>query len=338
MFKNIWILIALFSAPLFAFDSETEIFPEQLFQQAHPPRSENMQKYPYFPGTDYTTMNISALNRGHDGVRDWAFVWANRSQADSKQTKNGNYIYPPIQQNTVKAFYTSYDKADFATYIQICYLLNLPDSYIQNVAKNHDLQILTHAEALNHIVDGKITDIVILPNARLSDDADGVVVDYEVQDSRTPAHTLAFIRKLSERVHKSGKKIILFTNPLNAPTMKATAIPPNADRVLNLVDGLSIFLWFRNKEGDIEQSYKNQIAVIEGECGPDCNDYEKLVIVFQMSETTVWDAEYVRNQMEKDGIPNLMIWRHYAKPDYDPDSGYSQKMQALISLDQLESE
>jgi hypothetical protein len=181
---------------------------------------------------------------------------------------------------------------------------------------------------LSHQRNNQLVDICLLEKEPLVPRGSGIVIDYEVQDGRTPGETLAFLEEFAALVHKAGKKAVLYTNPLDAPTQRYTGIAPaTAHKIYEAFDRTGIVLWHRNRQGDMAASAQSQLAMLRagGKVDP-----KRLLPVFELRDTTIAEAESVRKLIQSEGMPGVMFWRNYAKAGGDCASDPNRKIACLV--------
>lgn len=290
------------------------------------------------------------------GGNKWFFAWSNRSSGATAWNKKPNPLTPPTVKilpkadegvTDCRAVFTTVERANAATRVQIRFALgmsraeymqpwlSLPGTSVNDFVTDSNFRTdadnpvtgvrgnvpkkycttLTQWLGVDYTV---MTDKVLLPPASMSGSAQhtGVVLDYEVGDSRSPGVTEAFIKAVAADVHSKNKKLILMTNPLNAPTQPHHGLTgTNLPRILDVVDYITVFAWSGNEEGSIPESYKNQLALL----GPlNKSDYKKLIIFFELGVpgTTTDDAKWVYKKLHEPGQTHptaIMFWRYWAE-------------------------
>jgi hypothetical protein len=171
-------------------------------------------------------------------------------------------------------------------------------------------------------------DVCILPKERLSSDAAGIVLDYEVQDGRKPEETRHFLGQFADLVHAAGKQAILFTNPFDAPTQRYTGIDAsNANAVLRKFDRVGMMLWSRNRQQNLLQSFSAQMQMLRagGDVEPG-----RILIVFELQGTTLSDARNVHEIVKKEGFSGVMLWRNHAEVGGACDTASNRKIACLV--------
>lgn len=165
-----------------------------------------------------------------------------------------------------------------------------------------------------------MVDRVVLPTPQFTDTRHkGVVLDYEVGDSRTVDETRTFIQNVAADIHASGRELFFYSNPLTAPTQPHHAVDEtNLPDILAACDLVSLMLWSEAPEGNIPDSWDAQLARLGGVTGA---DWAKIVITFELGGgvnapgTTMADADWVHAKLHEPGDehPNkVMFWRNFA--------------------------
>jgi hypothetical protein len=165
---------------------------------------------------------------------------------------------------------------------------------------------------VDSVIEGgsSISDVCVLPQPP-APSLTGVVLDYEVQDGRSPEQTLAFLRDYAELVKSFGKRVMLYSNPLDAPTQKYTGIDEtNAHTLHHLYDKTGILLWHKNRQRNVTKSFLSQYEILgaTGSVSPG-----QLMLVFELNQTTLFEAHMADQLMDRFGIDTVMLWRNRAK-------------------------
>jgi len=287
-----------------------------LFEQAPPPPSDDARHYPYYPLTAASSMNLAQLTASRSTVAKYWFLWANRCYARGRCGWNpkGNVVFPRIVRNgtEVRPFFSSHRSADACTLIQAGYGLGASRDALAVQARAAGLRLGQAGANISPLLSsGGLREVCLLPPRRLPVGASGIVLDYEVQDGRSPQQTAVFLGQFAALVRRAGKQAILFTNPLDAPTQRYTGInASNAHALLQAFDRVGIMLWSRNRQHSIPRSLAAQLALL-GWGGP--VDRRKLMLVFELRGTTMQDAARVHGLMTRGGFGALMFWRNRAQ-------------------------
>jgi hypothetical protein len=325
----------------------------RVFQQAFPPPDDSTgAEYPYWPCTDAATSQDLGSSSWTEG-NVWAFVWANRCNHGAAWNKKPNPLPAPREQVgelECRAVFTTHAKANAATRCQVRHLLGMAAPDVQEpwlrIPGTSPGDFVADADFRTHPGDHctstftwmeesyqVMVDKVLLPVARLTEGANaanraGVVLDYEVQDSRAPEVTEAFVRQLAHDFEGTGKLLFFLTNPFNAPTQRYTGCTAaNLPRIFAAVDHMGVFLWAGDPHGDIPASYATQLGLL----GPLTDeDRAKLVISFELGDpgTTLDDARWLHETLHAEGAhpDKVMFWRNQAVQGGACDTGTNQKI------------
>ena len=321
----------------------------RVFQIASPPLSDQSEaNSPYYPVTDFASGMAKIVNDTKwTGGRTWYFQWANRMNYGNAWNRKPNVLpSPAISMGKDEAgndiqcrpTYTSIARANAATQAQIRYTLGMSraeymkpwlslagtsendfiaDSTLRSSPASYCATPFTWDGWQGHTTYKVMTDKVVLPALRMKADSKqaGIVLDYEVQDDRSAAITQAFIHTVAADVHRMGKKLMVISNPLNAPSMPHTNLTAqNLPAILDDVDFLSITLCSGNREHSIQASYDNQIKLL-GKMQK--GEYKKLVLYFELGNpgTSLDDARWVYSKLhdQDERHPStIMFWRNGA--------------------------
>jgi len=308
----------------------------QVFQNAPPPRVEGDASYKYYPLTAVSTMNISQLNRSRDStIGKYWFQWGNRCHALGNLgcgwNPKGNLVFPHIEGpggQEIRTFFTSYSAADSCTLAQAAYALGDDP---QSFAREGGVRLVARSQSPASLAHGdRLIDVCPLPEERLLSNVAGIALDYEVQDGRSPSQSLDFLLRYANFVKGHGRQVILYTNPLDAPTQIYTGIDAtNASQLATAFDAITMVLWGQNREGDILASANAQLAIL-GTTAP-----SRVLTVFELNTTSVADARNVRNLILNDAFAGVWFWRNRVQEGGSCDSDVNQKI-ACLTLGQCQ--
>lgn len=306
-----------------------------MFRQAPPPFDDTQDEtYAYWPLTDVSSGQD--LSKYDWTGNTWVFHWANRRNYDSWNIKP-NVVAPPdvyFNGKECRAVFTTIAKANAATQCQVRYMLGMSQvdyeqpwldaggsvgDFIEDEDFRNDPGTYCPTEFTAFDVTYNVmTDKVLIPAFKLTEEHHkGILLDYECQDDRTELDTENFINALAADIHGAGKELIFYTNPFNAPTQVHTnCTVNNLPSIFAASDLVCIMLWSNSVEGDISESYDNQLAML-GTLAPE--DYEKLVITFELGGdtggTTTTDAKWVHDKLHEAGLEHpdkVIFWRNLA--------------------------
>ena len=269
-----------------------------------PPPSDGNYSYIYYPITDAATLQISTLSKISSTTK-YAWLWANR-----KAGKGNPVFYPRYE---AKAFFTTYRRANTCTMLQARKLLGKKKQMLDKIAKKTGLTLVNRDDDISSFVyDGKLTDICVISNFTLPYEAKGILLDYEVWDDRSPIRTARFLERFTNLVHNNDKEVILYTNAFDGYGRIHNGFDNNNSyQLLQNFDKVGILLWSNNSSGSIRDSLLNQLDFIIGAFN---SAYipKKLLIVFELGNTTMHDARVVHKIMKKENYKNIMFWRNYS--------------------------
>jgi len=286
----------------------------EVIQQAPPPKADG-EPYEFYPLTGAASMQMGALAGASRQYGTFYFQWANRSNAP---LVNARGMVVPRKPNFQQAMgkprkqrtaFTSLERANGCTLAQTATALGRAQD-AQRYANTTGIRLIRETEQADSGVTGP-DDTCVIANGSLPREASGVLLDYEVQDKRSPQETLAFLRDYTDLVHRAGRKAILMTNPLDAPSQVYTGITAqNAHAIVAMFDRTTIFLWSRNRQRDMLASYNAQKALIEA---GGAFDGSRILIDFELMGTNLDDAKLTRQLILQDRLAGVLLWRNYAK-------------------------
>ncbi len=307
----------------------------EIYQQAPPPVSGRERSFVYFPASAFVSQSMDRLWQARGGAYQlYYFQWANRSNEPLTSpegvtiTRKLNFqpgFAGALDQRTA---FTSIRKADACTLAQTAAVLGKPFAGIDDALREAGVQPRRMAGAGKAGVESA-SDLCVIPPRPLPPDAAGVMLDYEVQDGRTPDHTLAFLTGFAELVRGAGRRPMLLVDPFDAPTQAYTGISPtNANAIHRLFDRTTLFAWSRNAQGDIGRSLAKQMEILQtgGPVEP-----KRLIVDFELANTSQDDARVVRRFIEEHGLAGAFFWRNRARQGGSCASDVNQKI-ACVAL------
>jgi hypothetical protein len=306
----------------------------EVYQQAPPPAAGRAAAYPYYPATAFASQNLDSLWKAGPGAANYFFQWANRSNAELR-TADGRVIPRKLNfqpggggPSKARTAFSSVEAANACTLAQTAAVLGLPPAKAKQIAAAGGLTLAQADDAARAGLAGA-KDVCVLQNKPLPKDAAGIVLDYEVQDGRTPEQTLQFLTQFADMVHAARRKAILLTNPLDAPTQAFTGVSAdNASRLAGAFDRTTLLIWARNAQGDVRASFEKQLDIVN-RAGP--VDPKRLVVVFELDGTSLEDARTTRELMLQHGLAGVMFWRNGAKQGGDCTTPVNRKIACLAS-------
>lgn len=179
--------------------------------------------------------------------------------------------------------------------------------------------------------------VLLLPDQMASIPGTGnyLKIDWEQQDGRSEADTLALITHLAGLCHAKGQKLLIWPNTLNnAGAVYSGLTAVNLWAIHQVVDGLSFLLYNDGgSETRVEQAQAAWDLVEAG--GP--VDPSKIVITFSLgnpavgeNNTTREDAIEVVRWMKERGIYRVNFWRNGADQSGTCDTDANLKIQAFL--------
>lgn len=283
----------------------------EVIQQAPPPNSKG-ENYQFYPLTGAVSAQLGALADVPGHLDLYYFQWANRANtiitgAHGKTIRKKANLQPSIGlQRKQRSSFSSIAKANACTLAQSASVLGQGEQ-ARRTAEAAGIGLVN--EAMQHD-DGVLAaeDLCVLASGALPNHAAGIMLDYEVQDGRSTAQTLSFLLEYAAMVHSTGHRAMLMTNPLDAPTQAYTGISDeNAHAVVSAFDQTTIWLWGRNRQHDISASYQAQKALIQA---GGRFDNSRILVQFELANTTLADAQFVRDIIIKDRLAGVLLWRN----------------------------
>ena len=290
---------------------EADAAPNIPIMMQSPPPQPGSDSYRFYPASAFVTMNVRALETTFTVKPVYFFQWANHGP---RKVAKGNLGPNITQLSETQLNFSSIAKADACTLAQTAIVLG-QNALAQRYASEANLRIEINAAPAH------LTDVCVVWDRPLPPKTSGIMLDYEVQDGRSPSYTLEFLDKYAKLVQAAGKRVFLYTNPLDAPTQKKTGINgDNATAIANVYNGISILLWSGNKQSSIEKSYAEQRSFIK------LVDPAKIFIVFELKNTSIEDAVAVRRLAQRDNVYAVMFWRNDEKQGGSCDRPINQKI------------
>ncbi len=309
----------------------------EVIVQAPPPRMEHDTAWRFHPASGAASMDISSLNASQtESLKKYWFLWANRCHALSQGESGascgwnpkGNVVAPKLtllSGEEVRTYFTTFEAANICTLIQADWALGASRAEIDRMAAKTRLSIVDRPEnALANVHGNRLMDKCLLPQ-RLGPMTSGVVLDYEVQDRRTPRQTEDFLLEFAKLVKARGKRVILFSNPLDAPTQRYTSITTdNLQRIAPAFDAVGVMLWSKSKQGNLQASARTQLDMLKGV------QPSHIMLVFELNNTSMADAQFVHDLMLREHYAGVMLWRNYAEVGGSCTSNSNRKLSCLL--------
>lgn len=323
----------------------------QVFHNAGPPTEANVATYGYFPirvalpFDSNSAVNAQAL----PGVQVGLGLWVHRAMrlGNGKGTKP-NPIRPAILHSSgveCRLEYSTIGRAIAATRIAVLYSAGGSVADCQAIAVAAGMaagDVLTHVEAAaqretlfiaapdpdatppyTEIAYMVARDKIVLPAARLVDAVSpvwGIALDYEAQDQRSEAETLALIQWCAGQTSTLGWRLFVYTNPLDTATSAANGLGPgNLPAVAQAADFTSILIGAPHSVGGVYEAFRRQLAAF----GPDV-DHARLALTVAPSgeRHEALQAGYVFRRLLTDWsrIRACWVWPNLMPMGGDDDS------------------
>ncbi len=283
--------------------------PLYVLQQAPPPRTDKGPSA-YFPASAFATSNLDAIERTTSSAELYYWQWSNHGERPRHKANIIPRAGGPLQ---LVANFSSRSLADDCTIAQTRAALG------ENVSHaTLKLQAYGDATAVEQ------TDVCYLPT-RITRPIAGVLLDYEVFDGRSAEETRDFLVRYAQTVKARSRKVILFTNPLDAPSQSRTGIAASTMGDISAAyDLVTILLWGRNKQSDVRQSFTSQQQILGSATKA------KALVTFELASTTMDDARFVHELLQKREVAGVNLWRNYARQGGDCSSESNRKIACLV--------
>jgi hypothetical protein len=346
------------------FRSVDNVTKFDVFQISAPPTYSSKERRfaansPAYPATDYATSMSKLKEPVPDGVGAQAFrrhylLWANRCvfiegrTSGSEQCRNvtrakGN-SYPGMVGGPLvtqlRTVFSTYSKANACTLISAKRALGEAQAQIEEEGRAAGLVVYDSKvskdelkKAARHVKLGMpgsdavaLVDICIVESEAMASDVSGVLLDYEVFDSRRPNEVTSFFRSLKDYLSSKGKTLVVNTNPL--PREPNGIDATNVEDVLRIVDGFAptistgatignpaISLAPQERKIGPVENYKSQLDVLtDGGRRRLSNDLKKKIIWnISLYDTSLSEASFFHEEVMKEGYRGIMLFRNYTK-------------------------
>lgn len=255
-------------------------------------------QWPTFPGT-YMLFDASLLAPPPPPRPQMLMLWACHARADADDKQNPPVVVFGGKQWRFK--YTTLAKANAAT------IAKLRAAFVSAEAARQTCV----AAGLRFVRWGNIDGLRVAPRQGSSildvaycpplvgDRVGSVVLDYEVADDRTPAQSLAFLRKFSGVAPWVTK--FLYTNRVGSGGFTKSGLVGIGRQLVPLFAGISIL------QDQNERTLRAQANTF-GE-----NDH-KLFVTVDLSTNDAASMGYVWNVVSQDGMAGVNLWRNGADP------------------------
>jgi hypothetical protein len=211
------------------------------------------------------------------------------------------------------SLFTSYDAADGCTKAQVAYVLGYDEAQVRAEA-GAGLTLITDRSKLAGLARGadqRLIDVCVMPPAAMALQVSGILLDYEAHDGRRPKMARDFLIALTGLVHQKGKRIVLYTNPLDARGQALSGLgADNLNELQAAFDDVTILLFRKDQTSDLRRSFAAQMALLRA--GPRAVNPAHLMVTFQLGATTLADARDVRALIMENHLPAVTLWQNRA--------------------------
>lgn len=284
----------------------------KLFQQAPMPVSgmkvDAIQPY---RGSDFVTFNEAAIwPVATRELRQWHFLWVNRALGGWNDKPNSPYV--TVGGRRHGWVYTTVTLANVATlvqaraaYVSLTAARELAARYGLRVVAPGDTAELDRLAPLAITVDGMrcYRNVVYCP-PYIGSDIDGVVVDYECQDSRSTSTTRNFLARL--RADVPIRQMYLYTNPLESRGYQESGLSGNERYFYDLFSGVPVHAFAANRP-KIAASLLDSVRCWGGN--------RKCYVIYELGVNRPADAGTVRKFVNDRGLLGVNVWRNGADVD-----------------------
>jgi hypothetical protein len=336
-----------------------------VFQISFPPKfspqaGDYADDSPVYPASDYATISMKSLkemspaSKSGFSFRKHYLLWANRcihiegttpsEEACRNTVRTKGNGYPEMLRGDLKdqlrTAYSTYAKADACTLISASKVLGEPQAVLEAAAKADGLELVTagasererlkavarsvtakNGESTNYLVD-----VCVVESNVLASDTAGIVLDYEVWDSRTPVEAISLMTRLRDLVHKHGKTFIVTTNPIPRPPNGISG--ESARAILDLADGFattiasgaspgnpSTYARQRDRQRSVVEDYRLQLAELtdRGKHPLSAKQRAKLIWNISLFDTQLDEARELHDEFKRQGYRGVMIFRNFVR-------------------------
>jgi ribosomal protein L33 len=289
----------------------------EVIRQIVPPKIIDQNNYIYYPGSIFSTLDspsISSLTSEYNFERNdlFHFLWANRCNNCAPNTKGNG---PEIQFGSkgVRFYFTTHNKANTCTILQLRKLLNNDRETIKTLATSAGLRVAYNKEHVRGLLKNgdEVWDTCYLSGAdgvelSSSSGMKGIVLDYEVQDNRAPEITSRFVDSINRIL--GDKKLLFYTNDVVGPqAIKSGINASSAKNILQSSDGVGVLL-HQNllSSKTINSAITSQMNVYGASTDA---ERKKVYLVFEMN-LSLAQAVQVRNYVKTKNLLGVMEWRN----------------------------
>lgn len=312
-----------------------------------PPRTDAEAGYPDYPLTASASANIARLNASKASeVRKYFVVWVNhcnaapgnachRPAAGALASAKANplphpALFDPATRAKLTSVFTSYAAADACTKAQVAWVLGHDAARVRAEAAGAVSLVVDRSklDGLPRDAHGRFTDVCVTAPEAASAQVDGVFLDYEAHDGRTAAMARDLLLALVRLAHEKQRRIVLYTNPLDAPGQGLSGLgAENLNELQAAFDSITLLIARKDGASDPRRSFAAQMALLRA--GPRPVDPARLMVTFQLSDTTLADAKAVRDLVLENHIAAVTLWQNRADLSGGCDTPLNRKITCL---------
>lgn len=323
---------------------------------------------PFYPVSTFTTPKAELLNPATlpspSGFKfgKTTTIWGNRciflkgiSPAGScanKTNSKGNYLAKvPGETFAQKPIFSTLVKADNCTFIQTRIAAGFNEAWTRDYAQRNglvfwknparvgiDKYLKTVTLENGTRLSNQLVDVCIVSELPMNPDSEGVTLDWEVLDQRTPAQTLSLFNRLKNLLANKNMKLSAFTNDVCGAEscVKYAASYKNRNGidssniagVLSALDWLAPVVYSGEVKGDEEftpqprkftyqKNYNDQIAFLSKARALTAAQKKKIYPMISLYGLRKSDAQDM-NKLLRSGVPGGMVmWRANASQTGD---------------------
>ncbi len=355
-------------------DDAKSLAPIIFMQAASPPidNLETNQSYANGPITDSSSQNVPVENCTTWSGRSWEFIWVNRSVQNTGANPRANPIFPaivyqnipPLTDPDVRIEYTTVRKADAATKAKLLYLLGAnqaiwqrplvtvgicassPCNSSEALAWSDLSSDATAGDPRNYFKHNKskdgnsyvLIDRIVIPQQVLSNNIStnsyGVVLDYEVQDYRTPGSARSFLTNVGNIIARYGRKSYLYTNPWDLGIVTANGFSiTTINDIENSFDYVGLYALNSPTSMGCHyfpDTYASSVKFLKGVSGKLPKGYGQIVLMVDLGLCFSQDALQMYNQQTIDRFAGYYLFTDVTEGGQQPNSGANAVIYPLV--------
>jgi len=293
--------------------------PFDVFRQAALPLND-LVRSSAFPASGFMTgeSNLDKFPLSKTSAKKYFFLWANRCQGGPKgdlcgHNQKGNLPSLRIGKVDHRFFFSSVVKANACTIAQSLQLVGQEDA-ARKVLTNNRVKMIRKGHSQPESLmskKGRFVDVCYLyfENA-LSPFLDGVVIDYEVSDGRSPEQTSAVLSRVIDVFRNHELKVGLWTNSLIVKTAERNGISAaNGRHLLNMFNFVSVLVYEANSVSSIPQILSDQEKVYGIS---KASERKKILLTVGLGKSTGDQLRITRAEALKRGYKGIGVWNNFA--------------------------